>query len=89
MSATLTFFVEDFTGQVRRRVPGVPRDVTWDAVINGSARELNLPDVDASGRPIQYGARTSRGEALNRSDQVGDGIEENEVVTLTKSVTAG
>jgi hypothetical protein len=89
MSATLSFYVEDITGQVRRRASNVPRNATWDAVIRGAEREMGLADVDVSGRPVQYGARTSRGETVNGSDEIGDSIEENEIVTITKSVTAG
>jgi hypothetical protein len=89
MSSTLTLEVEDFTGQIRRRVRDVPLDATVADLINGSKRELNMAEVDASGRPIQYGAQTARGETLNGSDRLGDVLEDNETITLTKSVTAG
>jgi hypothetical protein len=89
MSSTLTLEVEDFTGQIRRRVRGVPIDATVSDLINGSTRELNVAEVDASGRPIQYGAQTSGGETLNGSDRLGDVLQDNETITLTKSVTAG
>ena len=89
MSATLSFEVEDFTGQVRRRVRDVPRDITVGELVTGYTRQMHLPEVDAAGRPVLYGARSSRGESLNSTDQLGDVLENEEVVTLTKSVTAG
>jgi hypothetical protein len=88
-SNTMTLEVEDFTGQVRRRAPGIPRNATVSDLVESIRSELQLPDQDAQGRPIQYGALTSRGEMLNATDQVGDVLDEAEVVTLSKSVTAG
>lgn len=86
---TMTLEVEDFTGQVRRRAPGIPRDATVNDLVESIRAEMQLPDQDAQGRPIQYGAISSRGEMLNTTDQVGDVLEEDETVTLSKSVTAG
>ncbi len=89
MSATMTLEVEDFTGQMRRRAPGVPKNATVSDLVESIRSEMQLPDQDAQGRPIQYGALTARGEMLNATDQLGDVLEEDEVVTLSKSVTAG
>lgn len=86
---TMTLEVEDITGQVRRRAGGIPRDVTVGEFVSGISSELDLPDQDAQGRPILYGARSSSGDVLNLTDRLGDVLRENEVVTLTKSVTAG
>lgn len=86
---TLTFEIEDLSGQIRRRASGVPRDATVAEMVNSLSQELGLPELDVQGRPILYGARTSRGDVLNASDRLGDVIENEEVVTLTKSVTAG
>ena len=88
-NGTMTLEVEDFTGQVRRRAPGIPRTATVSDLVESIRSELSLPDQDASGRAIQYAAITSRGEMLNSTDEVGLVLEEEEVVTLTKSVTAG
>jgi hypothetical protein len=88
-TATMNFLVEDFTGQVRRRASKVPCDATIAEVMASLSQELALPDMDTQGRPIIYGARSSRGEVLNGSDRLGDVLEEDEVVTLTKNVTAG
>ena len=89
MSAPMTFEIEDFTGSVRRRARDVPSDVTVGDLVAGYTRQLKLPEVDAQGRPVLYGARTSAGETLNSSDRLGDVLVDDEVVTLTKSVTAG
>lgn len=88
-SNTMTLEVEDFTGQVRRRAGDIPRSATVSDLIESIQGEMQLPDQDAQGRPIQYGALTSRGDMLNATDQLGDVLDDEEVVTLTKSVTAG
>ena len=86
---TMTLDVEDFTGQMRRRASGIPRTATVSDLVDSIRGEMQLPDQDAQGRPIQYGALTSSGEMLNATDEVGDVLEDEEVVTLAKSVTAG
>jgi hypothetical protein len=89
MSATMTLEIEDFTGQKTRRASGVNGDEQIGDLVNNLAHEMQLPDIDASGRPVQYGALTSRGDVLNFTDRVGDVLEEGDTITLTKSVTAG
>lgn len=84
----MSLMVEDFTGQVRHRASGIPRDATLGEVITSVATRLRLPANDAQGRPVTYAAR-ARGASLNEGDRVGDVLEENEVVTLTQNVTAG
>lgn len=86
---TMSFEIEDFTGQVRRRARNVPREATVTEMVAGLSQELALPDLDAQGQSIIYGARNSRGDVLNGSDRLGDVIDEGEVVTLNKTVTAG
>jgi hypothetical protein len=86
---TMTLEVEDFTGQVRRRAGGIPRTATVGDLVESVYGEMQLPDQDSEGRPIQYGALSARGDLLNATDQLGDVLENEEVVTLTKSVTAG
>ena len=88
-SNTMTLEVEDFTGQVRRRASAIPRTATVSDLVESVRTDLQLPDQDAQGRPIQYGALSSRGEMLNATDQLGEVLEDEEMVTLTKSVTAG
>ncbi len=88
-TATMTIDVEDFTGQVRRRARGIPRNAMVGDLVESIRGEMQLPEHDAQGRPIQYSALTAGGEMLNATDRVGDVLEEEELVTLTKSVTAG
>ncbi len=88
-SSTMTLEVEDFTGQVRRRSSGIPRSATVSDLIDSIRGEMKLPDQDSSGRPVSYGVVSSHGEMLNATDQLGEILEDEEVVTLTKSVTAG
>jgi hypothetical protein len=85
---TMTLEVEDFTGQIRRRASGIPRDATINDLVESVRSEMQLPEQDAQGRPVVYGA-TARGTVLNPTDHVGDVLDDQEVVTLTKSVTAG
>ena len=86
---TMTLEVEDFTGQIRNRASGIPRTATVDDLVESIQGEMQLPDQDAGGRPIQYGVLSSSGEMLNATDKIGDVLEDAELVTLTKSVTAG
>ena len=86
---TMSLEIEDFTGQVRRRADGIPRTATVCDLIDSVRSEMQLPDQDAQGRPIQYGALSARGEMLNATDRLGEVLDDKEVVTLTKSVTAG
>lgn len=85
---TMSLVVEDFTGQVRHKASGVPREATMGEVVTSLASRLGLPVNDSSGRPVTYAAR-ARGASLNDGDRVGDVLAENEVVTLTQNVTAG
>jgi hypothetical protein len=85
---TMSLMVEDFTGQVRHKASGIPRDATLGELIESLAGSLRLPANDSHGRPVTYAAR-ARGVSLNESDRIGDVLEENEVVTLTQNVTAG
>jgi hypothetical protein len=89
MSATMTLEVEDFTGHVRRRASGVPRDATISDFVAALSRQMQLPDLDSQGRPILYGARTRDGDVLNATDRLGDVVQDEAVVQLTKTVTAG
>jgi hypothetical protein len=89
MSATMTLEVEDFTGQIKRRAKNVHSEEQVGDLVTNLAQQLHLPDIDAGGRPVRYGARTSRGDTLNFTDRVGDVLEEGDVITLTKNVTAG
>ncbi|HKI32435.1 MAG TPA: hypothetical protein VKA46_11245 [Gemmataceae bacterium] len=88
MAETLDLTVEDFTGQVRRRARGIPRDATVGDLVGGLTRELHLPANDSQGRPLSYSAR-ARGEGLLESDRIGDVLETEDVVTLAPNVTAG
>jgi hypothetical protein len=88
-SENMTLEVEDFLGHVRRRASGIPRTATVSDLVNSIRGELQLPHEDAQGRPVQYGAISSRGNMLNANDVLGEVLEDQEVVTLTKSVTAG
>ena len=86
---TMTLEVEDFNGQIRRRATGIPRSATVNDLIESISSELQLPRHDPHGRDILYGARTTDGDMLNPTDEVGDVLEDEQVVTLTTSVTAG
>ena len=85
---TMSLTVEDFTGQVRHKASGIPREATMGEVVTSLAAKLGLPFNDAQGRPVTYAAR-ARGGSLGDGERVGDVLVENEVVTLTQNVTAG
>ncbi|NND97837.1 MAG: hypothetical protein HKN47_10970 [Pirellulaceae bacterium] len=86
---TMTLEVEDFTGQIRRRADGIPRAATVGDLVQSIQGEMQLPDQDAQGRPILYGAVSASGDMLNATDTVGDVLADEDVLTLTRSVTAG
>ena len=88
MAETIDLTVEDFTGQIRRRARGIPRDATVGDLVGGLTSELHLPANDTQGRPLSYSAR-ARGESLLESDRIGDVLETEDVVTLAPNVTAG
>ncbi len=88
-NGTMVLEVEDFNGQVRRRASGIPREATVNDLIESVRGEMSLPEQDSQGRPILYGARTTNGEMLNPTEQVGDVLQDEDVITLTTSVTAG
>ena len=81
--------VEDMTGNLKRRAAGIPRDASIDELIASLSRALGLPQMDAQGHPILYGLRTFDGDPLNPTDRIGDVLQPDDTVTLTKSVTAG
>jgi hypothetical protein len=81
--------VEDFTGSVSRRASGIPKDATIAELVDSLAEQLHLEQQDANGRPVMYGAQSADGFVLNPSDRVGDVLRQDDVVRLTKSVTAG
>jgi hypothetical protein len=85
---TIDLTVEDFTGQVRRRVRGVPKGATIGDLLGSLVSELRLPANDGQGRPVTYAARV-RGESLAESDRVGDVLQQADEVTLSQNVTAG
>lgn len=85
---TMSLMFEDFTGQVRHRASGVPRDATLGELIASVATRLRLPANDAQGRPVTYAARAN-GASLSEADVVGEVLRDDEVVTLTQNVTAG
>jgi hypothetical protein len=85
---TLDVTVEDFTGQIRRRARGIPRDATVGDLVAGLMQELHLPANDSQGRPLTYAARAN-GDSLLESDRVGEVLQKDDVVTLTQNVTAG
>ena len=85
----LAINVEDMTGNLKRRAAGIPRDHSIEELVGSLSHALGLPDQDSSGRPILYGLRTSDGDPLNPTDRIGDVLQQDDTVTLTKSVTAG
>ena len=86
---SISLDVEDFTGSVHRRASGIPKDATVADLVNTLSDQLRLPQQDANGRPILYGGQTADGVGLNPSDRIGDVLRQDDVVRLTKSVTAG
>ena len=89
IAQTMSVKVQDFTGQISYRASEIPRTASVYELLESISGEIQLPNRDAQGRPILYGARSANGEMLNPTDLVGDVLQDEEEVTLTKSVTAG
>ena len=87
-TATLDLTLEDFSGQVRRRVRKVPTDALMGEFLESVVEQLDLPDTDAEGRGITYGARV-QGSSVAESERIGEVLENEDVVTLMPNVTAG
>jgi hypothetical protein len=81
--------VEEMTGNLTRRAAGIPRNATIEDLIASLSHALHMPDTDAQGHPILYGLRTADGDPLNPTDRVREVLQQDDTVTITKSVTAG
>ena len=88
-TATLDFEVEDFTGTARFQAREIAPEITVGEFIDKYSRLLDLPQQDGEGRQILYGAIGHYGDVLNSTDLLGDVIRPDDVVVLTKTVTAG
>ena len=81
--------VEEMSGNITRRAAGIPRGATIGELVESLSVAMGLPEQDAQGRPVLYGAQTIDGDVLNPSDRVGDVLHQNDTIVFSKSVTAG
>jgi hypothetical protein len=90
MSATLTLRATDVSGQKFARVDSCPPDTSVAELVSGLLGTLQMPSIDADGRPLTYQARLEReGRALLESETVGDAMQEDDEVVLSPSIDAG
>jgi len=88
--STLMLHVTDVSGQKQARVPEVPVDANVADVVREIAQQMNLPNTDPSGRPIQWLARREReGERLNGSAIVREVLVNDDKIVLQPNLEAG
>ena len=87
---TLSIQASDVSGQKLANVQGLPPDSTVGELVQGLLGEMNLPQNDASGRPLTYHARLDReGRHLHASETVGESLETDDRIVLHPNVDAG
>jgi hypothetical protein len=82
--------VLDVSGQRKRNVSNVPEDSTVGELVQGLLSQMDLPQNDASGRPLTYHARLEReGRHLLASERVGDALQTGDQLVLQPNIDAG
>ncbi|MBN2507577.1 MAG: hypothetical protein JXQ71_12870 [Verrucomicrobia bacterium] len=80
----------DVTGQKRVRARRVRMESRMRDLVEDLVPRLDLPDQDASGRPLTYHARLDReGRHVHASEVVGEALLPNDTITLQPDVDAG
>ena len=82
--------VMDVSGQKKADVRDVPQDATVGELLQGLLSQMNLPQNDATGRPLTYHARLEReGRHLLASERVGDALQAGDELVLQPNIDAG
>ena len=76
----------DVSGQKTAHVKDVPADATVGELVQELLSQMKLPQNDG----VQYQARLEReGRHLNRSERVGDSLQEDDRILLQPDINAG
>lgn len=82
--------ITDVSGQKLFRASGVPISTTISELVQGLLAKMGLAHHDIQGRPLTYNARLDReGRHLQRSEVVGDSLENDDMIVLTPNIDAG
>lgn len=82
--------VSDVSGQKQRLVTGAPLDANVGDLIEGLLPQMQLPRVDAHGRPLVYHARLEReGRHLHGSEVLGEALQTDDRLVLQPNIDAG
>lgn len=86
----VSLHASDVSGQNTARVPGVAGDATVGELVQGLLSQMNLPQNDSEGRPLNYQARLDReGRHLHSSETVGEALQNDDKIVLQPHIQAG
>ncbi len=86
----MTLLVSDVSGQKQRTVTGPPRDASVGDLIQELLPQMQLPQADAHGRPLNYSARLEReGRLLHGSEIIGEALQSDDRLVLQPNIDAG
>ena len=86
----MTLLVSDVSGQKQRTVTGPPRDASIGDLIQGLLPQMQLPQMDAHGRPLTYQARLEReARHLHGSELIGEELQTDDRLVLQPNIDAG
>jgi hypothetical protein len=82
--------VHDVSGQKSVRLRGVPSDATVNEVVRQLLGDMEMPNSDGDGRPLNYHARLEReSRQLGDNERVGDVLQSGDALRLLPNVDAG
>lgn len=82
--------VSDVSGQKLTNVKNVPADATVGELVQGLLAQMQLPQNDPGGRPLNYQARLEReGRHLHASERVGEALQTGDRLVLQPNIDAG
>ena len=88
-TSTLRLRATDVRNEIQRQLSDVSIDLTVGELIDSLRESMLLPELDRSGRPLEYQARLDReGRHLHRSERVGV-LQDDDEIVLHPSVDAG
>ncbi len=81
-----TLHARDVSGQKTAQVRDVPADATVGELVQELLSQMKLPQNDG----VQFSARLEReGRRLNRSERVGDSLQDDDRIVLQPDINAG
>lgn len=87
----LNITARDVTNQRHVRVQKIPSDYTVGELTDELLPKMQLNRLDPGGQPIHFDVRLERdgGRHLNRTEFVGDALQDNDEVVFMPRIMAG